>query len=67
MMNHIEGERVRTVCARCGEGFIYIKKTKPKTYCDLCKRLEHLDNCRVASKVSYETKVKPRRQALQRR
>jgi hypothetical protein len=65
-MNQIEGERVRSICKRCGKPFVYIQRTKARSYCDSCKRLEHLDNCRVSSRVSYETKVKPRREAAKR-
>jgi hypothetical protein len=57
----------RSICARCQGPFSYVKRTKPRLYCDPCKRLEYLENCRVASKVSYETRIKPRRQAEQAR
>ena len=59
--NFIEGHRVRVICARCSEPFVFLKKTKAKIYCDPCKRQNRIESCERSSRLSYATKVKPRR------
>lgn len=60
----MRGVTVTQICRRCGEPFTYQRVTKSRFYClEPCTRLEHLDDCRIASQKSYQTKVKPRRAA----
>jgi hypothetical protein len=56
------GVTVTQICRRCDQPFNYVRVTRLRFYCpDPCTRLEHLDNCRIASRKSYQTKVKPQR------
>lgn len=39
--------QTRMICDKCGDPFHYVKLSKPRKYCPICKRKVHLAQMRI--------------------